>query len=172
MSIVLPDRPGARRPRSAAPAAKSERPIGRSLLAGLGVFVIALAGAKYMSAPSSKQPRATAMTLTPAAQTKKRLAEPRLPSRGEIAEAPARNAPDRQAARASEPAGETGGARERAVRRIALDGTATNSISSSRKPVIPGGGLMASREGAFGGFAPLERAEAYEGFRVTGGAGR
>jgi hypothetical protein len=113
--------------------------LGHTLLIGAGILIACLVGAKMLTGESGKSPRATAMTLTPAA--KKRLAEPRLPQR-----APTHESQEIQ-----------GGERDagRPVRRVAMDKTPTNSI--------------ASREGTYGGFAPVERAAKYEGFRVTAG---
>jgi hypothetical protein len=47
-----------------------------------------------------------------------------------------------------------------------MDKTPTNSIASSDKSQQS---KLASREGTYGGFAPVERAAKYEGFRVTAG---
>jgi len=147
LTILLRERPSADRAptRISGRAAADPRPLGRSLLMGAGILIICLVGAKMLTASNEKAPRATALTLTPAA--KKRLAEPRLPQR------PAPLSPhDIQ-----------GGERDagRPVRRIAMDATPTNSIAPQAVTV--------SREGTFGGFAPMERSATYEGFRVTAG---
>lgn len=147
MTILLRERPSADRAPPRRSAANS-KPLGRTLLIGAGILIVCLVGARMLTGAPDKSPRATAMTLTPAA--KKRLAEPRLPQR------PQANAPYEV----------QGGERDagRPVRRIAMDGTPTNSITRSDKQQIP-----VSREGTFGGFAPVERSANYEGFRVTAG---
>jgi hypothetical protein len=131
-------------------AAEAPKPLGQTLLIGAGILIVCLVGARMLTTAPEKPPRATAMTLTPAA--KKRLAEPRLPQR------PA----------ALEPHEIQGGERDagRPMRRIAMDRTPTNSIPSSDQPQQ---NQSASREGTFGGFAPVERSPNYEGFRVTAG---
>lgn len=89
------------------------------------------------------------MTLTPAA--KKRLAEPRLPQRPSPQDVYEVQGGERDAGRP--------------VRRIEMDRTATNSIS--RGPAEQR--IHGSTDGTYGGFAPMERAANYEGFRVTAG---
>lgn len=152
MTILLRERPSADRApkRVGARAATAPKPLGQSLLIGAGIVLICLVGARMLTGAPEKSPRATAMTLTPAA--KKRLAEPRLPPR----------------ASASEPLEIQGGERDagRPVRRISMDRTATNSIPVGDPPQQR---APASREGTYGGFAPLERSANYEGFRVTAG---
>ncbi len=146
MTILLRERPSAdRAPSRISSPAADPRPLGRSLLLGAGILIACLTGAKMLTTSNDKAPRATAMTLTPAA--KKRLAEPRLPQR------PAPLSADEV----------QGGERDagRPVRRISMDATPTNSIAPQAVTV--------SREGTFGGFAPMERSAKYEGFHVTAG---
>lgn len=152
MTILLRERPGADRApnRAQARTADAPKPLGQTLLIGAGILIACLVGAKMLTGEPGKSPRATAMTLTPAA--KKRLAEPRLPQR-----APAHESQEIQ-----------GGERDagRPVRRIAMDRTPTNSIASSDQSQQS---KLASREGTYGGFKPVERAASYEGFRITAG---
>ena len=146
MTILLRERPSAdRAPSRISSPAGDPRPLGRSLLMGAGILIACLVGAKMATTSNEKAPRATATILTPAA--KKRLAEPRLPQR------PAPLSADEV----------QGGERDagRPVRRISMDATPTNSIA----PQAP----ATSREGTFGGFAPMERSAKYEGFHVTAG---
>jgi hypothetical protein len=146
LTILLRERPSAdRAPSRISSPAADPRPLGRSLLLGAGILIACLTGAKMLTTSNDKAPRATAMTLTPAA--KKRLAEPRLPQR------PAPLSADEV----------QGGERDagRPVRRISMDATPTNSIAPQAVTV--------SREGTFGGFAPMERSAKYEGFHVTAG---
>lgn len=149
MTILLRERPGADRApnRTQARTADAPKPFGQTLLIGAGILIACLVGAKVLTGEPEKSHRATAMTLTPAA--KKRLAEPRLPQRAPVLEI-------------------QGGERDagRPVRRIAMDKTPTNSIASSDQPQQS---KLASREGTYGGFAPVERAASYEGFRITAG---
>lgn len=173
MSIVLPDRASARRESPEAVAAGAsgaasfirDKSLARILVIGASVFLVCLVFAKAMTSAPAKPPRATAMTLTPAAQPKKRLAEPRLPAR----EAPE---PARAASRSSQPElaeeSSAGGERSRPVRRISLDASAPQS--APRAPALGGRTGFTDPEPRAGAFAPMERSARYEGFAVTGGA--
>ncbi len=173
MSIVLPDRASARRESPEAVAAGAsgaasfirDKSLARILVIGASVFLVCLVFAKAMTSAPAKPPRATAMTLTPAAQPKKRLAEPRLPAR----EAPE---PARAASPSSQPElAEASGAsseRTRPVRRISLD--ANPAQNAPRAPALGGRAAFADAEPRGGAFAPMERSARYEGFAVTGGA--